>query len=238
MIQEKERLQKLLSQAGIASRREAEKMILSNRVRVNGEIAVLGQRASFTDDIEVDGIPIEQERKVYYVLNKPKHTLTTMKDPRNRDNVMNWIDVPYRVFPVGRLDYDTTGVLIFTNDGELANKLMHPSYGVKRVYRARLNEPLEKKELKILNGPVELEEGLISNQMVITADTKSYFVVLSQGTYHHVKRLFEFVNKKVINLKRVEYAGVTVEKLPEGKFRSLTIKEIKNLHEWVRIKRS
>ncbi|MFV8478056.1 pseudouridine synthase [Mycoplasma sp. VS410B] len=229
-----ERIQKLVSQAGIASRREAESMILSGRVKLNGRIAQLGDKATFADTILVDNQPIQgQEEKVYFVLNKPPKTVCTLKDNFNRTIVTDLIDTPYRIFPVGRLDYDTTGVLILTNDGELASKLTHPSYGVVRVYRARLNEPLDKRQMAKLNKPVMLN-GTWSKQDVIQADVKSYFVVLTQGTYHHVKELFKTVDRQVINLKRVEYGGITCKNIPVGMYRPLTIKEVKTLYSLVK----
>ncbi|QZE12403.1 pseudouridine synthase [Mycoplasma sp. Ms02] len=223
-----ERLQKLLSQAGIASRREAENLIKAGRVKVNGKVAELGQKASFKDHISVDNVPINQENKVYYVLNKPEKTICSLKDNFNRTLVTELIPSRERIFPVGRLDYDTTGVLIMTNDGELSNKLIHPRYQILRKYRARLNEPLNKIELKRLNKPVPIKNTM-SIQTVEQLDTKTYLVSLRVGTYHHVKELFEYVNKKVINLKRVEFAGITVEKIPVGEHRRLSIKEVKNL---------
>ncbi|MFV8469789.1 pseudouridine synthase [Mycoplasma sp. Sp48II] len=229
-----ERIQKLLSQAGIASRREAESMILSGRVKLNGRIAQLGDKATFADTILVDNQPIQgQEEKVYFVLNKPPKTVCTLKDNFNRTIVTDLIDTSYRIFPVGRLDYDTTGVLILTNDGELASKLTHPSYGVIRVYRARLNEPLDKRQMAKLNKPVMIN-GTWSKQDVIQADVKSYFVVLTQGTYHHVKELFKTVDRQVINLKRVEYGGITCKNIPVGMYRPLTIKEVKTLYSLVK----
>ncbi|WP_426460931.1 pseudouridine synthase [Mycoplasma hafezii] len=232
---EQERLQKLLSKAGIASRREAENLILSKKVTVNGEVAVLGQKASFSDDIRVNGKPITEEKKVYYVLNKPPKTVCTLKDNFNRRIVTDLIDTPYKIFPVGRLDYDTTGVLILTNDGDLANKLMHPKYKIVRVYRARLNEPLSKVELAKLNKPVFINKAY-SNQEVIPIEgaPKSYFVVLTVGTYHHVKLLFQTVDKTVINLKRVEFGGITVKNIPVGEYRALNMKELKTLRQLVK----
>ncbi|WP_322935802.1 pseudouridine synthase [Mycoplasmopsis felis] len=234
---QKERLQKILSQAGVCSRREAENLIKENKVKVNGMIAKLGDKASFQDEILVNNIPIKEEEKVYYVLNKPKKTISTLKDNFNRTSVVDLMDVPYKIFPVGRLDYDTTGVLIMTNDGELTNKLLHPKYQIPRVYRARLNEQLNKIELKKLNGIVKVN-GVKSVQNVIPINEespKSYFVILTQGTYHHVKELFKTVNKIVISLKRIEYAGITVDKMPLGTYRKLTIKEVKDLKNLVRI---
>lgn len=234
---QKERLQKILSQAGVCSRREAENLIKENKVKVNGMIAKLGDKASFQDEILVNNIPIKEEEKVYYVLNKPKKTISTLKDNFNRTSVVDLMDIPYKIFPVGRLDYDTTGVLIMTNDGELTNKLLHPKYQIPRVYRARLNEQLNKIELKKLNGIVKVN-GVKSVQNVLPINEespKSYFVILTQGTYHHVKELFKTVNKIVISLKRIEYAGITVDKTPLGTYRKLTIKEVKDLKNLVRI---
>ncbi|TDV23044.1 23S rRNA pseudouridine2605 synthase [Mycoplasmopsis mustelae] len=230
------RLQKLLSQAGVASRREAEKLINDGHVKINGKIAKIGDKATFSDYILVKNKPIQQEEKVYYVLNKPTKTVSTFKDNFDRTTVVDLLDVPYRVFPVGRLDYDTTGVLIMTNDGDLTNKLLHPKYKIPRVYRARLNEKLKFKELKTLNSIVKVN-GVKSVQQVIPIgedSPKSYFVILTQGTYHHVKELFLTVNKTVINLKRVEYAGITVEKMRLGEYRKLTLKEVKMLKDLVK----
>lgn len=223
-----ERLQKLLSQAGIASRREAENIIKAGRVKVNEKVAQLGDKASFKDRILVDNKPIAREEKVYFVLNKPKNTICTLKDNFDRTLVTDLIDTPYKIFPVGRLDYDTTGVLLLTNDGDLSNKLTHPRYEIIRRYRVRLNTPLSDKELKLINQPVPVN-GTESIQSVYKLDTKSYLVSLTVGTYHHVKELFNYFDKTVVSLKRVEYAGITVEKIPEGEYRRLTIKEVKML---------
>lgn len=223
---EQERLQKILSQAGIASRRESEELIKKGRVVVNGKVAKLGDKASFKDEILVNGKPIQEEEKVYFLLNKPPKTVCTLKDNFNRTIVTDLIDTPYKIFPVGRLDYDTTGVLLLTNDGEMANKLIHPKYQIPRVYRARLNSPLTPKELKYLNTPVQIN-GKESKQDVLVADNKSYFVILTVGTYHHVKELFKLVDRTVLNLKRIEFAGLTIEGLPVGAYRRLKLKELK-----------
>lgn len=234
---EKQRIQKILSLSGVASRREVESLILQKRIKVNGIVANLGDKASFNDEILVDNKPINQpEEKVYYVLNKPPKTICSLKDNFNRTLVTDLIDTPYKVFPVGRLDYDTTGVLLITNDGELSNKLLHPKYQIFRVYRARLNASLTKHELKELNKEVFINKKYSKQDVLSIPDTpKSYLVVLSVGTYHHVKELFKLVNKTVFNLKRIEYAGITVDKMPLGTYRKLTLKEIKDLKNLVRL---
>ncbi|WP_406613661.1 pseudouridine synthase [Mycoplasma corogypsi] len=226
-----ERLQKILAKAGVGSRRFCEELIANGKVKVNGVVATLGTKATFDDKILINNKPIKtEEPKVYYVLNKPPKTVCTLKDNFNRTKVTDLIDTPYKIFPVGRLDYDTTGVLLLTNDGDLAYKLTHPKYQVIRNYRARLNEPLSKAELKILNGEVKVNDVISKQNVIPVPDTpKSYFVVLTVGTYHHVKKLFETVNKKVLDLKRVEYGGVTVKGIPLGEYRALNAKELKIL---------
>lgn len=224
----KHRLQKILSEAGIASRRNSEQLIKDGRVKLNGKIATLGDKATFGDDILVDDKPIKREEKVYFVLNKPPKTVCTLKDNFDRTIVTSLINTDAKIFPVGRLDYDTTGVLLLTNDGDLCNKLIHPRYQILRKYRARLDEPLTNEQLKLLNKPV-LIKNKPSYQKVEQLDTKTYLVSLSVGTYHHVKELFETVSRKVINLKRVEFAGITCEKIPVGEYRKLNFKEVKML---------
>ncbi|MBD5788905.1 ribosomal large subunit pseudouridine synthase B [Mycoplasma synoviae GX11-T] len=231
-----ERLQKILSQAGVCSRREAEKLILEKKVKVNGKIATLGTKASFEDEILVNNKPITQrEELVYFVLNKPKNTVCTLKDNFNRVKVTDLIDTDKKIFPVGRLDYDTTGVLLLTNDGKLSNLLTHPSSEIKRIYRARISAPLKDKEMEILSKPVIINNQR-STQEIYPADTKSYYVVLHQGSYHHVKKLFELVDKKVLDLNRVEFANITVKNMQKGQYRRLTLHELKILKMLVNYK--
>ncbi|ADE19524.1 pseudouridine synthase [Mycoplasma crocodyli] len=228
-----ERIQKLLSQAGIASRRSSEELIKKGLVKINDKVALVGQKASFNDKITVNGKEILQEKKVYYILNKPAKYVCTNKDNFDRKKVIDLLPNDVRIFPVGRLDYDTTGVLLLTNDGELSNKLIHPSFKILRKYRARLDEPLSRQDLNELNKD-QIINGKLSSQSVEQLDNKTYLVSLHQGTYHHVKELFSKVGRLVINLKRVEFAGLGVEKIPVGEFRSLTMKEIKSLHNLVK----
>lgn len=223
-----DRLQKIIAQAGIASRRKAEELISQGLVKVNGNVAKLGDKATFKDQITINGQPISQKEDfVYYVLNKPDRVISTAKDPEGRVTVTQLIDEPRRIYPVGRLDYDTTGVLLMTNDGELAHRLTHPSYEVLRVYRARITRPLTEEELAFLNSDKVIINGKPSKQKVTKVDTKSYMVVLHVGTYHHVKELFKTVDTEVLQLKRVEYAGITVEGVPVSGYRRLTVKEVR-----------
>lgn len=230
------RINKYLSQCGVASRREAEQLILSKKVKVNGEFAILGQKILETDIVLLNNKEvIFNENKIYYLLNKPKKTICTLKDNFGRKKVTDLIDDNNYLFPVGRLDYNTTGVLLITNDGELANKLIHPSSEIKRTYRARLNKPLTHKELFFLNSPNIEINGSSSFQVVEQVDTKSYLVTLHQGSYHHVKKLFQIVDRDVLDLKRIEFAGLTCDGMVIGSYRKLKPFEIKSLKKMVNL---
>ncbi len=225
-----ERLQKLLSQAGIASRRKSEELIKAGEVKVNGKIATLGDKATMKDEIVVKGQQIIKEEPVYYLLNKPEKTISSLRDPEGRALVVDLIDDSRHIYPVGRLDYNTTGTLILTNDGDLANKLAHPSNEIIRVYRARLDAPLTDKELRFLNSEnVKLDNKKVK-QEVTQVDKKTYVIVLKVGSYHHVKKLFELVGRRVQGLTRIEFAGLShVGKLSRGQYRELSPKEVKRL---------
>lgn len=231
-MSQKERIQKLISISGIASRRAAEELIIAGKVKVNGKVATLGDKGDFNDDITVDGVPIKKQEKVYYLLNKPVGTICTLKDPMNRPLVTDLINDNNYIFPVGRLDFNTTGTLLITNDGELSQKLTHPSYEIKRVYRARLSEPLTRDQLKFLNSDTVMIDGKHSKQEVTQVDNRSYVVVLTSGMNHHVKKLFQLVSRSVVQLTRIEFAGLThVGDLEKGQYRKLKPKEIRWLKE-------
>ncbi|MCK5945977.1 MAG: rRNA pseudouridine synthase [Mycoplasmataceae bacterium] len=232
-----DRIQKLISQAGVASRRKAEELIKAGKVSVNGKIAILGDKGTFADAILVNGKALQREELIYYMINKPTKTISTLNDPQGRRIITDLINDDRHIFPVGRLDYDTTGTLLLTNDGDLSNKLTHPSNGIMRVYRARLFEPLSAEDLKFLNSDQVIMDNRQSNQTVEKVDSKTYVVSLAVGTYHHVKRLFEMVNNEVITLTRIEFAGLThVGKLSKGEYRKLNPKEIKWLKDLVKDK--
>lgn len=234
------RINKLLSQLGIASRRKTEKMILDKEIFVNNKIATLGQKINLNDKVKIKGKIIDINpnniKKKYYLLNKPKQTVCTLKDNFNRTIVTKLINDNDYLFPVGRLDYNTTGILLITNDGELSNKLIHPSSKIKRVYRTRLDSSLNLNELKFLNGNNVFINGKISLQCVKQVEKQSYLITISQGSYHHIKKIFELVNKKVIDLKRIEFASLTCKKLMVGQYRKLKINEIKKLKLLVNVK--
>ena len=230
------RINKFLSQQGIVSRREAEKLILEGKILINDQVAKLGQKINSNDVIKINNQiifhnPIEYK---YYLLNKPKKTICSLKDNFQRQTVIDLIDDPDYLYPVGRLDYDTTGVLLITNDGEMANKLMHPSYQIIRIYRARLDSSLNFADLKFLNSHRVMVDNKQSIQKVEQVDKKTYLVTINQGHYHHIKKLFALVNKIVLDLKRVQFGFLTCEKMMVGEYRQLKSNEIKKLKALVK----
>ena len=230
------RINKFLSQQGIVSRREAEKLIIEGKILVNDQVAKLGQKINSNDVVKINNqivfhSPIEHK---YYLLNKPKKTICSLKDNFQRQTVIDLIDDPDYLYPVGRLDYDTTGVLLITNDGEMANRLMHPSYQITRIYRARLDSSLNFTDLKFLNSHRVLVDGKQSIQKVEQVDKKTYLVTINQGHYHHIKKLFALVNKTVLDLKRVQFGFLTCEKMMVGQYRQLKSNEIKKLKALVK----
>jgi 23S rRNA pseudouridine2605 synthase len=232
-----ERLQKILAHAGIASRRKAEQMIAAGRVELNGSIVKeLGTKADPSKDlIRVDGKLIaEPESKVWYVLYKPAGCVTTLSDPEGRTTIARYLEqVPERVYPVGRLDYDVEGALLITNDGELAHQMMHPRYGVRRTYLAKVHgTPSPEKVERLLKG-VRLEDGrakaLEANLHSHTPRNSWVRVVVAEGRPHLVKRLMEAAAMPVMKLFRADYGGIDVQGLRPGELRELSRPEIASL---------
>jgi len=225
------RLNKYIANAGICSRREADKLIEAGVVKVNGEtITTLGYKVKPTDIVEVEGQKIKNEKKVYILLNKPKDYLTTTKDPQNRKTVMELIKgaVKERVFPVGRLDRQTTGLLLFTNDGELADKLMHPKSNVPKLYHVTLNKNFSGSDFEKLVKGIELEDGFIKPDALsyVMGKKNELGIQIHSGKNRIIRRIFEHLGYDVIKLDRVMYAGLTKKNLPRGKWRFLTEKEV------------
>ncbi|MBK9569673.1 MAG: rRNA pseudouridine synthase [Chitinophagaceae bacterium] len=229
-------LNKFMAHAGICGRREAADIVKKGLVKVNGEpVLEPGYKVSPKDEVRVNGKKIFLAKNlVYILLNKPKDYITTTDDPQGRKTVLDIIGraTSERVYPVGRLDRNTSGVLLFTNDGELAQKLTHPSNEIKKVYHVTLNKPLEKKDFeKILSG-VMLEDGLASVDVLAYADMKDKTqigVEIHSGRNRIVRRLFEAMGYDVRNLDRVIFAGLTKKNIERGKFRFLSEKEVRDL---------
>lgn len=232
-----ERLQKVIAQAGIASRRKAEELITAGKVKVNGTVITeLGTKVSEKDRIEVNNQLIEKEAKEYYLLNKPRGVVTTTSDDKNRKTVVELIPTPARIYPVGRLDYDTTGVLLLTNDGEFANILMHPTSEVDKVYMAKLEGIIKGEQINKLKDGVEIDGEMVSASRVKlkkvdpAANTCMVQITIHEGKNHQVKKMFKAVGFEVMKLKREREAFFDVKNLQSGEFRKLTPKEVAKVY--------
>jgi|SRR6218665_1680378 len=227
------RLNKYLSNAGVCSRREADVLIQSGVVSINGKIVTeMGYKIKPGDKVQYDGETINAETKRYVLLNKPKDFITTMDDPWGRKTVMGLVfkACKERIYPVGRLDRDTTGLLLFTNDGDLAKKLTHPRYQAKKIYHVETDKPVSKEHLELLKSGIELEDGRIAADNVeYVKDGKSAREVgieIHSGKNRIVRRMFEKLGYVVVKLDRVQFASLTKKDLPRGFYRHLTEQEV------------
>lgn len=234
-----ERLQKVIAQAGIASRREAEKMILAGRVRVDGQVVTkLGTKVSSIEQVVVDNQPIERESHHTYLFYKPRGVISAVKDNKGRKTVADYFtDLPYRLYPVGRLDYDTSGLLLMTNDGELANLLMHPRNEVDKVYVAKIKGILQPDEIKDLKKGVQIGRYKTKPAQVKVlktnprAQTQIVQLTIHEGHYHQVKEMFKAVNHLVDKLSRERYSFLDLQGLTSGQYRELNRKEVDRLKQ-------
>lgn len=226
------RLNQYISKAGITSRRKADVLIQSGQIKINGRvIKELGIKVSTSDTIEYRGKKIYIEKYKYIMLNKPKGFITTVKDQKNRKTVMELVEksCEERVFPVGRLDKDTTGLLLFTNDGDLSQKLIHPKNKIEKVYRVILDKAITQTDYnKITNGVPLIDGNIKVDNISILNNTKNkeLAIELHSGKNRVVRRIFDFFGYKVVKLDRVTFAGLSKKKIPRGKWRSLTNKEV------------
>jgi 23S rRNA pseudouridine2605 synthase len=229
------RLNKFISNSGICSRREADTYIEHGSVTVNGKLVTeMGYKVKSGDEVRFDGTLISPEEKRYVLLNKPKNYITTMDDDRGRKTVMDLVDnaTKERIYPVGRLDRMTTGLLLFTNDGELAKKLTHPKHNVRKLYHASLDRKLDLKDLEKLRGDVIIEgrKVFIDAVSYVEGQNKTEIgIEIHSGRNRIVRKIFEHVGYKVVKLDRVIFAGLTKKNLPRGRWRELTKQEIINL---------
>jgi 23S rRNA pseudouridine2605 synthase len=228
------RLNAYLARAGIASRRGADELIRAGRVRVNGEVAGLATFVETRDRVEVDGRPVEPEPLTYVLLHKPAGVVTTARDPQGRPTVVGLVGHPRRIVPVGRLDADTTGALVLTNDGPLAHRLMHPRYEVDKVYEAEVEgEPADETLTRLANG-IELEDGRTSAATVRRLGPSRLELTIHEGRKHQVKRMLEAVGHSVRRLHRSRYAGLEAGSLAPGEWRELTPDEVRRLRATAR----
>jgi 23S rRNA pseudouridine2605 synthase len=233
--QEDIRLNRYLAMAGVGSRRRNDELIASGAVKVNGrKVVELGTKVKLgVDIVSVHGNPVHPpQHYVYILLNKPKDCITTLSDEKDRTTVMDWVKVKERVFPIGRLDRNTTGVLLLTNDGELTHALIHPKFEIEKIYKVSLEKPLRNEDFARLKKGVQLEDGVArANQAEIVQGTKRTKILLSlhEGRNREVRRIFEALGYDVKYLDRVSFAGLTFSGLQRGEWRYLTNLEVRYL---------
>ena len=232
-----ERLQKIIAESGLTSRRKAEDLIKAGKVKVNGIVTKeLGTKASYEDSIFVDGKKLSFEPKVYYLLNKPRNVISSTSDLEGRKVVTELINTKYNIYPIGRLDYDTTGLILLTNDGELANILMHPKNGVEKTYLAKLNKVFTMEDY------FKLKDGILIDNIFTKptrlkikekdekTNTSFVEISISEGRNHIVKKIFQALGYDVTKLTRTKYAFLTIGRLASGEYRNLTKDEIETLY--------
>lgn len=232
-----ERLQKVMAQAGIASRRKSEELIVNGKVKVNGVIVTeLGTRVSSTDQIEVEGIQIVKEENVYFLLYKPKGVISTANDDKGRKTVVDFFPhIEERIYPVGRLDYDTSGAIILTNDGDFSYLMTHPKFEIKKKYIAKVKGIPSRENLRKLERGIELEDGMTApahvkmQSMDKKAQTAIVEITIHEGRNRQVRRMFDAIGCPVDSLKREEFAILSTKGLNAGEARELTIHEVKQL---------
>lgn len=232
-----DRLQKVIAEYGYCSRRRAEELIIQGKVKVNGGVVTaLGTKVSPKDIIEVEGKILEKEEKIYILLNKPRGVVTTVSDDKNRKTVLDIVDVDKRIYPVGRLDFDTTGALILTNDGELTNFLLHPKNKIEKVYIAKIDGIINTQEIMklkkgvIIDGiktaPAKVKVKKINKKK----KTSIVEIIIHEGKNHQVKKMFQAVGYNVLKLKREKIAFLDLKGLKSGEYRFLKPKEVKLLY--------
>ena len=236
--QESVRINRYLAEAGICARRAADALIAEGRVTINGAIAVLGTKVQPGDEVSVDGKPVGRKQKdAYLILNKPKDCITTASDERGRRTVLDLIGYHDRVFPIGRLDRNSTGVLLLTNDGELAHRLMHPRFNVEKMYLVHLDKDIPRAVV------IRLERGIMLDGErtapveinVNPHDAKELAITMHEGKNRQVRRMFEAMEFEVTKLDRIMYAGLTVKGMKRGEWRKLTNREVLHLKKLVKL---
>jgi 23S rRNA pseudouridine2605 synthase len=236
---EEMRLNRFVANSGICSRRDADKLIEQGLIKVNGKVVTeLGTKVKRSDSIKYNDKIIRPEKPVYVLLNKPKDFITTVEDPENRKTVMQLVAKACneRIYPVGRLDRNTTGLLLLTNDGDMATRLSHPSTNIKKLYQVDLDKPVIKADIEKLLEGVELEDGkaIVDAVGVVTPDNKSLGIELHSGKNRIVRRIFESLGYEVLRLDRVMYAGLTKKDLARGRWRYLTTQEVIRLKHFIK----
>lgn len=236
-LPDKIRLNRYIANSGVCSRREADNLIGMGIITVNGKVITeLGYKVNRGDEVRHEGKLLNAEKPVYILLNKPKGYLTTTRDPQERNTVMHLLGntIKQRIYPVGRLDRNTTGLLVLTNDGDLAEKLSHPSYNTKKIYKVELDRPVSQDDFERIAKGVQLEEGraVPDDVAIVSPDGKVVGIELHIGWNRVVRRIFEALNYDILKLDRTVYAGLDKRDLPRGKWRYLTKEEVVRLKHY------
>ena len=236
-----ERLQKYLSSCGVASRRKSEELISQGKVKVNGKVVTeLGIKVTDKDEVCVDNVKVSKQEKEYYLLYKPEKIICSVHYEKGRTTVVDLIDTQEKIFPIGRLDYDTSGLLLLTNDGEITNKLTHPSKNIEKTYYVKVDGIVTYKDINELENGIVLDgiktkKAKAKIRKIDKQNNKSYVeLTITEGRNHQVKNMFASLNHKVLKLKRIKYAFFTLDNLSVGEYRKLTIKEVKQLYNYVK----
>jgi len=228
----RERLQKVLARAGIASRRASEEMIQAGRVTINGQIAALGDKVADSDRIELDGIPVLRDPNlVHYLLHKPRDVVSTASDNENRQTVVDLVPSAIRVYPVGRLDADSEGLIILTNDGDLTHRLTHPSFGVPKEYLVHVEGIPQRSALRSLREGIQLEDGMTAPAQVSMPDQRLLKITIHEGRNRQVRRMCAAIGHPVVRLVRVRIGPITDSSLTAGSWRELTNEEVRSLYQ-------
>ena len=228
----RERLQKVLARSGVASRRVSEDLISSGRVTINGKVATLGDKAKELDRIELDGVPVLRDPNlVHYLLHKPRTVVSTASDPEGRETVVDLVSSEARIFPVGRLDADSEGLIILTNDGDLTQRLTHPSFGVPKEYLAHVQGVPTPAAIRRPREGIKLEDGVTSPAEVSMPQDGLLRLVIHEGRNRQVRRMCEAVGHPVLRLVRVRIGPITDSSLSAGEWRSMTRDEVRSLYE-------
>ncbi|MDD6004070.1 MAG: pseudouridine synthase [Firmicutes bacterium] len=235
-----ERLQKVIAQCGVASRRKAEELILSGRVKVDDVVVdTLGFKVSCDSVIKVDDNVINKEEKVVYIINKPKNIISSVKDEKGRDTVIDLVDSPYRLFPVGRLDFDSSGLLILTNDGELTNMIIHPRYKIPKVYEVTINGLITLDEIKTLENGIRVDDYVTSKARIVLVSsnnnkkTSHMTMTIFEGHNRQIRKMFETLGYTVTRLHRIKEANIEIGNLKPGAYRRLKPFEVVSLKRYL-----
>lgn len=223
------RLNAYLARAGVASRRGADHLIKAGRVKVNSRPGELNSEVTDTDRVELDGEVVQAQKLRYILINKPAGVVTTLHDPQGRRKILDLLSISERVVPVGRLDYDTTGALLLTNDGELAHRLMHPSFEFNKVYEAEVSGRITEEKLEKLRNGIKLEDGKTAQAKAREISGSKVELIIHEGRKHQVKRMLMAVGLTITRLHRSKYGPLTVDGLKAGGWRELTPGEVKQI---------